>query len=114
MRSRNVGRALLAALTLSLFGCSSTVPAQPHPERAKTCKVRNGATREAVQAACGMPCGSGILHEGTCAEGTAVFSSCANSCDVFATSAVCYAGDKVVKVIKLSGRGMPHVPTCSW
>lgn len=102
--------ALLVALS---SGCSSTVPAQPHPQRAPTCKVRSGESREQVLEKCGLACGSGSIPEGSCGDGE-FFSRCANECDVYGTVAVCYVEGKVVKVLKLRGAGTGHVPTCAW
>lgn len=112
MAPKRLGCGLLG-LGAVLWGCSSTVPAQPHPERAATCEVRSGESREQVVAKCGLACGGGAIPEGSCGEGD-FFSRCANDCDVYRDVGVCYVEGKVVKVLKLRGAGTGHVPTCAW
>ncbi|MDQ3266823.1 MAG: hypothetical protein M3Y59_24755 [Myxococcota bacterium] len=102
---------LLAATLVSLTGCDDRRATMPVPVAVGgRCKVSVGDSRSNVRIRCGGPCGSGVLAEGTCADGR---DGCENQCDVYQDVEVCYLSDRVVALLSID-REFGHFKWCFW
>src|ERR1700687_3256208 len=106
----------LSQLALWVPACSTSFDV-PTGKTGERCPVRLGEQRATITSRCGAACRASRLAKGDCSRRLAdYFKLCSNSCDIYATMALCYpyGGEELVSVFDISQDKDRQGWLCEW